>query len=173
MVTQYGIEAGDTLVGYLLSEVAYGYGVVPLWHQRAGKAATVMPSEDLLLQPGDRLVLLATIRGLRRIEQHEVAPKRWQLRVEQALTPEAIFEGAAELSLVSGYDLGKTREFMARLPAVFPAKLYRHQALRLVRLLNLAQVKVQMMAAVRGGSAAAAPEAAPEAASEAAADDLL
>lgn len=146
LVTQYTIEATDTLVGHLLSEVAYGYGVVPVWHQRLGKAATVMPSEDLRLQPGDRLVLLATIRGLRRIEQQEMAPRRWQIRVEQAMTADALFEGAGEMALVSGCDLGKAREFMARLPGVFPPKLYRHQALRLVRLLTMAQVKAQIVA---------------------------
>ncbi|HEY9735676.1 MAG TPA: NAD-binding protein [Trichocoleus sp.] len=146
LVTQYTVEIGDTLAGYLLSEVAYGYGVVPLWHYRPGKAAAVMPSEDLRLQPGDRLVLLATIRGLRRIEQNEVAPQRWQIRVEQALTADARFTGASELALAAGYDLGLARDFMNRLPAIFPPKLYRHQALRLVRLLAMAQVKAQMVA---------------------------
>ncbi|MBD0336885.1 MAG: NAD-binding protein [Cyanobacteria bacterium Co-bin13] len=147
LVTQYTIETGDTLAGYLLSEVAYGYGVVPVWHHRPGKIATVMPSEDIRLQPGDRLVVLATIRGLRRVEQEDVAPRLWQVRVEMVLTADARFDGASELARVSGYDLGLARDFMTQLPAVFPPKLHRHQALRLVRLLSAAQVKAQMVSA--------------------------
>ncbi|MBD2258072.1 potassium channel protein [Pseudanabaena sp. FACHB-2040] len=147
LVTQYTIEMGDTLSGHLLSEVAYGYGVVPIWHQRPNKSATVMPSEDIRLRPGDRLVVLATIRGLRRVEQADVAPRRWQIRVEMALTNDARFDGASELARVSGSDIGLARDFMTRLPAIFPAKLHRHQALRLVRLLSAAQVKAQMVSA--------------------------
>jgi Trk K+ transport system NAD-binding subunit len=73
LVTQYEIEEGDTLSGLLLSEVAYGYGVVPIWYQRPGASGTAMPSEDQQLHPGDRLVVIATIRGLRRVEQGQRA----------------------------------------------------------------------------------------------------
>jgi hypothetical protein len=34
LVTEYQIEAGDTLNGLLLAEIAYGYGVVPILHQK-------------------------------------------------------------------------------------------------------------------------------------------
>lgn len=141
LVTEYCIEPGDTLHGLLLSEVAYGFGVLPIWHQRPKQAGRVMPSEDQRLHPQDRLVIIGTIRGLRRIEQGQRAPQTWQLQVKQALTADAIFEGASEIARISGCTLGTAREFMAKLPATFPQPMYRHQGWRLVRLLTRAQVK--------------------------------
>ena len=141
LVTQYEIEAGDTLSGLLLSEVAYGYGVVPIWHQRPGTPGTAMPSEDQQLHPGDRLVVIATIRGLRRVEQGQRAKPTWRVQVDRALTPDSLFEGASEIARIVGCKLGDAREFMAFLPGVLPFPLYRHQAERLVRLLNRVQVR--------------------------------
>ncbi len=146
LITQYQIESEDTLVDRLLSEVAYGYGVVPLWHQPQGQPGKIMPSDDARLQPGDGLVVLATISGLRRIEQHQMAPRTWHVYLNQALTADALFDGAAEIARVAGYRLGEAREFMAQLPGTLPLPLYRHQALRLSRLLTRAQVKVQVVA---------------------------
>jgi Trk K+ transport system NAD-binding subunit len=146
LVTQYQIEAGDTLDGLLLSDVTYGYGVVPLWHQRQPEAGKMMPSEDMRLQPGDRLVVLASIGGLRRVEQRQMAPRTWHLHIEKALTADALFDGAAEIARISGYRLGDAREFMAHLPGTLPQPLHQHQALRLARLLGRAQVKAQVMA---------------------------
>lgn len=144
MVTQYEIEAGDTLNGHLLSEIAYGYGVVPIWHQRSLKDSTIMPSDDLRLHIGDRLIVLATIRGLRRIEQGNLAPKRWYVYVERPLSAAASFEGAAELVRVSGCELPVARAFMEQLPGIFPIPMHRHQALRLVRLLRRTQIMAQV-----------------------------
>lgn len=143
LVTQYDLETGDTLTGLQLSEIAYGYGVVPLWHQHQDQPGKIMPSEDARLRVGDRLVVLATIGGLRRIEQGHLAPRGWHIYIEKALTPNALFDGASEIARVSGYHLGDAREFMAQLPGTLPVSLYRHQALRLVRLLTRAQVKAQ------------------------------
>ncbi|WP_035991606.1 potassium channel family protein [Leptolyngbya sp. KIOST-1] len=146
LVTQYEIEAEDSLEGLLLAEVAYGYGVVPLWHQRSPQAGKVMPSDDTLLQGGDRLVVLASIGGLRRIEQCQRAPRTWRLHIDRALTADALFEGAAEIARITGCSLGNAREFMAKLPGTLPIPLYQHQALRLARLLTRAQVKAQVIA---------------------------
>lgn len=145
LVTQYSIEERDTLQGLLLSEVAYGYGVVPIWHQRPNQTGKVMPSEDINLQSGDRLVVLATISGLRRIEQRQLAPQIWKIRVEAALTTDALFDGASEIARISGYKLGDARDFMAKLPNTLPQSMYRHQALRLVRLLTRVQVKASIV----------------------------
>ncbi|MBD2114129.1 MULTISPECIES: NAD-binding protein [Cyanophyceae] len=145
LITQYWVETGDTLAEMLLSEVAYGYGVVPLWHQHGDQPGKIMPSDDTRLQPGDRLAVLATISGLRRIEQRELAPRTWHIYLEKALTADALFDGATELARVVGYRLGDAREFMAQLPGTLPLPLYRHQALRLSRLLTRAQVKAQVM----------------------------
>ncbi|MEA5448790.1 NAD-binding protein [Leptolyngbya sp. CCNP1308] len=145
LITQYQVETGDTLVGMLLAEVAYGYGVVPLWHQHPDQPGKIMPSDDTRLQPGDRLVVLATISGLRRIEQQELAPRTWHIYIEKAFTADALFDGATELARVAGYRLGDAREFMAQLPSTLPLSLYRHQALRLSRLLTRAQVKAEVV----------------------------
>ncbi|MGB3199309.1 MAG: NAD-binding protein [Nodosilinea sp.] len=146
LVTEYDLETGDTLSGRLLSEVAYGYGVVPLWHQTEGQAGKIMPTDDTRLQVGDRLVVLATIGGLRRIEQGHLACQDWQIHLEAALTANALFDGAAEIARVSGYRLGEARELLARLPDTLPVPLYRHQAMRLARLLTRAQVRANVVA---------------------------
>jgi len=141
LVTQYDIDPSDTLVGLILTEVAYGYGVVPIWHRHQGQVGQAFPSEDGRLKAGDQLVVLATIGGLRRVEQGQRdSPNCW-VRVDTALTPSAQFEGATAVSRVTGCDLAVAREFMAHLPAQFPQPLYHGQALRLVR--RLGQVQVQ------------------------------
>ncbi|WOD39018.1 potassium channel family protein [Nodosilinea sp. E11] len=145
LITQYQVEPGDTLIGMLLAEVAYGYGVVPLWHQHGDQPSKIMPTDDIRLKRGDRLVVLATISGLRRIEQRELAPRTWHLHLERAFTPQALFDGATEIARVSGYRLGEARQLMAQIPITLPLPLYRHQALRLCRLLTRAQVKAEVV----------------------------
>jgi Trk K+ transport system NAD-binding subunit len=70
LITEYAVTAGDTLAGHRLAEIAYGYAVVPVLHRRAGrKEAELLPSEDLDVLAGDRLVVLATSDGVQRVEQ--------------------------------------------------------------------------------------------------------
>lgn len=145
LVTQYTIEAGDTLDRSLLSEVAYGYGVVPILYQHPGEPDALMPSDDLRLQDGDRLLVLATIRGLRRIEQGKRVQQQWQIAIDSALTQDAQFDGASEIACVSGCDISEARSFMKNLPGIFPHRLYRHQALRLVRQLLRQQVQARVI----------------------------
>ncbi|UBF25721.1 NAD-binding protein [Kovacikia minuta CCNUW1] len=146
LVTEYQIEADDTLTGKLLAEIAYGYGVVPILHQKSHyRFARLMPSDDVRLQAGDRLVVLATIEGLQRVEQGKTLPPTWQVQVETALSQEALFEGATTIARVSGCDLSTARTVMEQLPATLPTPLYRHQAIRLVRELSKAQVKAQVV----------------------------
>ena len=153
LVTEYNIEAVDTLCGLLLSEVAYGYGVVPILATTAA-AMTVgadsrklMPSEDLPLAAGDRLVLLATIDGLRRIEQGRlgISPKRWRVQVDRVRNSNAAFEGANLMARITGCPLGMARDLMTNLPGVLRSPLYHHQALRLVRELGRTQVDAQVV----------------------------
>lgn len=153
LVTDYNIEAADTLCGLLLSEVAYGYGVVPILATTSASAGTrtesrrLMPSDDLRLAAGDRLVLLATIDGLRRIEIGSLGltPKRWRVQIDQALNPDAAFEGANLISRIAGCPLGMARDLMTNLPGVLRSPLYYHQALRLVRKLGRTQVNAQVI----------------------------
>lgn len=141
IVTDYQIESGDTLNGLLLAEVAYGYGVVPIYHEREKQqSSTPMPSDDVQLQVGDRMVVLATIQGLKWIEQGKMYPRQWQIWVEHALNADALFEGANEIACISGCSMGVARNLMEQLPALVPVSLYKHQALRLARKLHKVQV---------------------------------
>jgi Trk K+ transport system NAD-binding subunit len=147
LTTEYRIEAGDTLNGLILAEIAYGYGVVPILHQRSPQeSATLMPSDDVQLRSGDRLVILATTNGLRRIELGEMNPRLWKVHVEKAITSEAIFVGANEIARISGCDLKTARSLMSNLPGTLPLRLYEHQAQRLVRRLSRVQVIARAIA---------------------------
>jgi Trk K+ transport system NAD-binding subunit len=146
LVTEYQIEAEDTLHGLLLAEVAYGYEVVPVLHQRPPHTSTLMPSDELRLAVGDRLVVLATIEGLQRIEQGRpnLELKRWQVRLEKLLTPDAAFEGANLLVRIAGCSLAVARELVNNLPQTLPTPLYQHQAQCLVRELKKALVQARL-----------------------------
>ena len=141
LVTEYQIEATDTLNGRLLAEIAYSYGVVPILHQKGTyEQARLMPSDDIRLQVGDRLVVLATLSGLQRVERGMSKTPQWQVQVEKAISEDAIFEGAGAIARISGCGLNAARELMQHLPSVVPMMLYQHQAQRLVRELNKLQV---------------------------------
>lgn len=145
LATQYTVEPEDTLEGLLLSQVAYGYGVVPVWHQRLPQAGQVMPSEDTVLRMGDRLVILATISGLRCIEQHQLASPTCTVAVDNAINPTALFDGAAEIARTSGLPLATARDLMAQIPCTLPQPLYPQQAHRLVRLLAQSQISARVL----------------------------
>ncbi|MBW4658810.1 MAG: NAD-binding protein [Drouetiella hepatica Uher 2000/2452] len=141
LVTEYSIEAGDTLNGKLLSEIAYGYSVVPVLYQRnSQELPELMPSEDIRLYGGARLIVLATSQSLQWIERGELAPRQWQVRIEQALNSHAVIEGANKIALVSGCNIGAAKKLMVNLPATLELPLYEHQAQRLVRKLNESNV---------------------------------
>lgn len=147
LVTEYNVESNDTLHDLLLSEVAYGYGVVPVLYQKGQEAPKLMPSEDMRLEVGDRMVVLATSKGLGRIEHGriDITPKSWRVQVEKAWTQEAVFEGANAIARISGCSLSVARTLMHNLPGTLQSPLYKHQAQRLVRELSKAQVKAQIV----------------------------
>ncbi|NMG11586.1 potassium transporter TrkA [Brasilonema sp. UFV-L1] len=156
LVTEYQIEAGDTLNGLLLSEVAYGYGVVPILYQKEAGIPKLMPSEDISLAVGDsfaaarsadRMIVLATSDGLQRIEQgvRSAASKNWQVHITRALTQEAQFEGANVIVRVSGCSLNTARNLMRNLPETLHLPLYKHQAQRLIIELAKAQVIAHLL----------------------------
>ena len=147
LVTEYYIEPDDTLHDLLLAEVAYGYGVVPVLYQKGQEAPKLMPSDDIKLAFGDRMVVLATSHCLRRIEHGMVGitPKSWRVQVEKALTEEAAFEGANAIARISGCSLSMAKDLMKSLPGTLLSPLYKHQAQRLVRELHKAQVKARVI----------------------------
>ena len=146
LVTEYQIEAEDTLNGLLIAEAAYGYGVAIVLHQHQGQEPTFMPLPEIRLKIGDRLVVLATTEALRRIEQGriEISSKYWQVRVEKALNPDAYFAGANAIARITGYNLGKSRTLMKNLPQTIPTPLYKHQAQYLVRELQKSLIQAEV-----------------------------
>ncbi len=144
LVTEYYVEAEDTLNGLLLAEIAYGYGVVPILYQQAGQSPRFLPSDDMRIEVGDRLVILATSQSLQRIERSELASRCWQVQIDKALTKDAVFEGANEITRISGCSMSVARHLMGNLPAHLPYPLYKHQAQRLVRHLRNAQVTAHL-----------------------------
>ncbi len=151
LVTEYQVETGDTLHDRLLAEVAYGYGVVPVLHQKGGQETPkLMPSDDICLQGGDRLVVLATINGLRRVEQSIPFPRRWLVQVERTLSPEAGFEGGMAIARITGCDIRLARHLISQLPGTLDFPLYRHQAQRLVRELTKVQVLSRLVPLANG-----------------------
>ncbi len=146
LVTEYNIAADDTLNKLLLADVAYGYGVVPILYQKSSqKISKWMPSDDIKLKVGDRLVVLADIEGLKRVEQGKLAFRPWRLKVEKARGINYLFEGAATIARISGCSLAMASQVMEQLPAILSKPLYDHQAHRLVRELEKVQVKAHLL----------------------------
>ena len=145
LVTEYKIEAGDTLDGLLLADIAYGYNVVPILHQKEGQSVKLMPSDDICLGVRDRVVVLTTMKGLKRVESGQLkSGKIWQVEVQKALSAEALFEGGNILVRITGCSLHEGREMMNDLPQLIPMKLYYHQAHRLIRELKKVRVEANL-----------------------------
>ena len=132
LVSEYKVETRDTFDDKLLGEVTGGYGLVAIMHQRRpNDPVTFFPSDDIQLEAGDRLVVLATIDGLRCAEHGDAAERTHLVRVMSALSEQSAFEGARIIARVSGCDLGEARALMSQLPGILGTPLYRHQAERL------------------------------------------
>jgi voltage-gated potassium channel Kch len=141
LVTEYHLESGDTLSDRPLFEITYGYGVVPiLLRTLSGQGYwqdILMPSDDLRLHAGDKLYVLSSINGLRRIERGErTAPRRWRLDAEKPLSKETLLDAGNILANLSGVDLAQCRAFMESLPNSLELKLYDYQANRLMQELS-------------------------------------
>lgn len=146
LVTEYLVETNDTLNGKILAEIAYGYGIVPILHSKNHQTTTrFMPSDDIKLAVGDRLVVLATMEGLQRVENNTMLPRQYLVRVEKAISEEAVFEGAALISRICGCGIPMARNLMSHLPATLEYPLYKHQAYRLVNELLKYQVSAYIL----------------------------
>jgi len=141
LVTEYQITASDTLVGKTLFQMSYGYGVVPIFHQRAQRdeeiTEAILPVNERRLYVGDRLVVLSSINGLRRIEHGElVPPRRWRLEAQQPLNPAFLLYCGNALARIAGCELDVARTFMNNLPGAIDLFMYDYQAHQLVQQLN-------------------------------------
>ncbi|MBN2231806.1 MAG: NAD-binding protein [Deltaproteobacteria bacterium] len=137
LVTRYTVTEGDTLIGRILADIAYGYRVVPLLLVEGRERQTTwLPGDDKRLNRGDELTVLATIDSLRRIEKGEHVPPATYLVVEKGPADWAVAEGARQMAKISGGGIGTAREFLQNLPGEWPAPLYLQQAIRLERALK-------------------------------------
>ncbi len=99
LLVRYRIQQGDGLWGLNLSRVEQGYGVTTIHLLRPGRGSPlVLPSLDLVLAAGDQLVVLATLRQLRRIELGSPDPPGWRLRLQGAPRDEGRFEALQSLA---------------------------------------------------------------------------
>jgi voltage-gated potassium channel Kch len=149
LVAEYIISENDTLIGKNLSQIAYGYIVVPVYLKTSapkadGHSEFYMPSDDEVMKVGDRLTLLASISGLRRIELGNLhLPKRWQLRAKPPLNSSVLLDAGNKLKNISGCDLEIARRFMQSLPAAIELPMYDTQAYRLGQaLMRLLPIKI-------------------------------
>jgi Trk K+ transport system NAD-binding subunit len=94
LLTDYQLVAGDTLVGRSLAAIAEGYGVMPLSLRSAGQSrAQILPSLERVLQPGDALVVLAPLSGLRAVEEGRLRAPSWRLELRGTGFKADLFEG--------------------------------------------------------------------------------
>ncbi|MBF2064918.1 MAG: NAD-binding protein [Calothrix sp. C42_A2020_038] len=141
LIVKYKVKESDSLNGKLLAEIAYGYGVAPILYQdNKGGSAEFMPSDDIKLAVGDRLILIANIKGLQLIEQGIPNDKNCQLYVEKISSPKIISKAAKIFSNISGCDITSVKKLMKKLPQTLPVDLYEHQAQRLVNELHKFEV---------------------------------
>ncbi len=134
LVTEYRVQAGDTLNAKLVSDVAYGFGVLPLLLRRHETAAVEwLAPDDTRLRVHDTLVVLAAVEGLRNIEQGSILAAEYRVRVEARPSQPAAFDAALLMARMSGCEVAVARAALDQAPALFDVALYRPQAERLAR----------------------------------------
>lgn len=138
LIAEYAIETGDTLAGQQMAQVAYGYGVVPILRETRdaeGVSCTILlPTDDQYLQSGDRLFVLSSINGLRRIERGEkTSPRRWRLAVDAPPKPEAMTDVVQLFANLANFELKEAHRFIQQVPIAIDIDLYDYQAARLIQ----------------------------------------
>ncbi len=142
LIVEYTISWGDTLIGHQLAKIAYGYGVVPILQETKdahGRPGTViLPRDEQHLKVGDRLFILSSINGLRRIECGEMTlPRRWQISTDRPVNPEAIADTAQLLSQLTDCALEEAQRFVQSAPKqTIEVNLYDYQAAHIVQKLR-------------------------------------
>lgn len=144
LVTEYLLKPGDGLVDRQLAELAYGYGIAPLTHER--DAENWRPTDDVRLQAGDKIVVLATVDALRRIEHGELQPPTHRLFIENCRGPEVAFEAGNIIARIAGCDLSMARRTLSELPCELRTLVYKQPGSRLVRELRNLGVTAHLVA---------------------------
>lgn len=141
LIAKYVIDPYDTLVGKQLSQIAYGYGVVPILREttdRKGRPCTILlPTDEQRLVAGDRLFVLSSINGLRRIERGQMTPpRRWQLTVEGSPNQKELTDATQLLTRLTSCPPSQIQALMAQLPNSIQLDLYDYQASRLIQIMK-------------------------------------
>lgn len=145
LVTEYQIEENDTLNGLILADIAYGYGVIPILHQRPPHNSLLMPPDEIRLEIGDRLVVLATIEGLQCIEVGKKQPKDWQIVVKNNNNTHSLGEIAKIIAHITGFSPKEIQEAMAHFPQSLSIPVYRHQGYCLLQELKKIHINVSLL----------------------------
>lgn len=83
LLTDYRVESGDTLSGKSLGQISEGYGVTPVSLMPKGQTKGLMlPGLDRILHPGDALVVLSALPGLRKVESGRLEAPSWCLELK-------------------------------------------------------------------------------------------
>jgi Trk K+ transport system NAD-binding subunit len=143
LVTEYLVVAGDTLIDRQLAHLAYGYGAIPIFHER-GAVGVLNPSDDMRLEAGDKVVVLATVDALRRIEHGELAAQQWRLHIGSCPSSDAAFDAGNLIARIAGCKLSVARKALAKAPGELETPVYKQQGLRLVRELGKIQVHARL-----------------------------
>ncbi len=139
LVAEYTIKQEDTLNGCFLFEIAYGYGVVPIFYQTYKQVRPkIMPSywDKSPLEPGDRIVILANFDSLQKIETGDRQLPNCKLRVREAPSQDVIVKTTAIIAFICGCDRKMARELMDNLPGTLNYPIYKHQGQLLLRKLR-------------------------------------
>jgi len=141
LITEYVIEPNDTLVGKPIADVSYGYGVVPILREtydEQGNACTIlMPTDEQRLKPKDKLFVLSSINGLRRIEREEMTrPRRWRLSAEFVPQADVAEDTVKILTKIANCHPSQAKAFVSQLPTSIDIELYDYQAARLIQLMK-------------------------------------
>ncbi len=107
-----------------------------------------MPSPEIRLKVGDRIIILATVDGLQRIEQGNIllTSRCWGVKIYSVPNQDSAFEGANAIARISGCDLALARKLMKSFPQTLPMPFYQHQAQYLMRELSKILIKAELIA---------------------------
>jgi len=153
LLAEFQVTAGDSLTGLRIGEVIYGFAVVavaltPAPSNDPQAASSIMlPDIDYRLAAGDRLLLLSTMDGLRRIENNQRAllPDSWTLDIPPLLMSAQRFEAANVLARFAGLSLAEARERLSEPSTIWRLTLYRYQAERLQQELGKRNIHARLL----------------------------
>jgi Trk K+ transport system NAD-binding subunit len=134
LVAEFVLTGEDHLSGKLLAEISYGFRVVPVLYVPGGGVLEPipLPPDDLRVKAGDRLFVLSSLEGLRRIERNEELPRSsWELSAQKPANAARNAEAINALCNVAGYSLKDATLFVGALPGSLRLELFDYQAHRL------------------------------------------